>query len=83
MVFRNKKTINNNLGKTISGNTFDKTKMFFGFILGGGIDFAVTDNVLLRAEYRYSVYSKKKFNRDGNEVSYKTNDLRVGIAYKF
>ncbi|WP_019219901.1 outer membrane protein [Bartonella florencae] len=69
-----KKSINNNL---------DKTKMFVGFTLGAGIDCAMTDNVLLRAEYRYSDYGKKKFDRDGNEVSYKTNDLRVGVAYKF
>ncbi|WP_273756000.1 porin [Bartonella sp. MM73XJBT] len=78
-----KKSENNKLGKTISANTFDKTKMFVGYTLGGGIDFAMTDNVLFRAEYRYSDYGKKKFDKDGNECSYKTNDLRVGVAYKF
>ncbi|WP_208437740.1 porin [Bartonella taylorii] len=78
-----KKSVNNKPGKTISGNTIDKTKMFIGFTLGGGIDFAMTDNVLLRAEYRYSDFGKKKFVKDGNEFSYKTNDFRVGVAYKF
>ncbi|WP_208432654.1 porin [Bartonella taylorii] len=61
----------------------DKTKTFVGYTIGGGIDFAMTDNVLLRAEYRYSDFGKKKFEKDDSEVSYKTNDFRVGVAYKF
>ncbi|WP_208435001.1 porin [Bartonella phoceensis] len=78
-----KKSVNNKLGKTVSGNIFDKTKMFVGYTLDYGIDFAITDNVLFRAEYRYSNFGKKKFGKGGNEVSYKTNDLRIGIAYRF
>ncbi|ATP11888.1 porin [Bartonella henselae] len=62
---------------------FDKTKTLVGFTLGGGVDFAMTDNVLLRAEYRYSDFGKKKFEKEGSEFSYKTNDFRVGVAYKF
>ncbi|ENN95302.1 porin [Bartonella vinsonii] len=62
---------------------FDATKTFVGYTLGGGVDIAMTDNVLLRAEYRYSDYGKKQFDRDKDEFSYKTNDFRVGVAYKF
>ncbi|WP_273787822.1 outer membrane protein [Bartonella grahamii] len=62
---------------------FDATKTFVGYTIGGGVDFAMTDNVLLRAEYRYSDYGKKQFDRDTDEFSYKTNDFRVGVAYKF
>ncbi|OLL40803.1 porin [Bartonella henselae] len=66
-----------------SAQLFDKTKTLVGFTLGGGVDFAMTDNVLLRAEYRYSDFGKKKFEKEGSEFSYKTNDFRVGVAYKF
>ncbi|WP_273759896.1 outer membrane protein [Bartonella sp. ML70XJBT.G] len=65
------------------GNLYDDTKTMVGFTVGGGVDFAMTDNVLLRAEYRYSDYGKKKFMNNTHEFSYKTNDFRVGVAYKF
>ncbi|GAA5093709.1 outer membrane protein [Bartonella acomydis] len=61
----------------------DEKKTMIGYTLGGGVDFAMTDNILLRAEYRYSDFGKKKFVHDKVEMSYKTNDFRVGVAYKF
>ncbi|UNF52254.1 porin family protein [Bartonella krasnovii] len=75
---------NENGGKLIaSGTVHDETKTLVGFTLGAGVDFAMTDNVLLRAEYRYSDYGKKKYFKDTAELQYKTNDFRVGVAYKF
>ncbi|MGL2349728.1 outer membrane protein, partial [Helicobacter pylori] len=59
------------------------TKMMVGYTVGGGIDFAMADNVILRAEYRYSDFGKQKFVKDKLELSYQTNDFRVGVAYKF
>ncbi|EJF78117.1 outer membrane protein [Bartonella birtlesii] len=71
-------------GKVIaSGNLSDETKTFVGYTLGAGVDFAMTNNVIVRAEYRYSDFGKKKFSNDKYETSYKTNDFRVGVAYKF
>ncbi|WP_142415871.1 outer membrane protein [Bartonella massiliensis] len=68
----------------LTGGTWaDDTKTMVGFTIGGGVDFAMTDNVLLRAEYRYSDFGKKKFANDTREFHYKTNDFRVGVAYKF
>ncbi|WP_375654457.1 MULTISPECIES: outer membrane protein [unclassified Bartonella] len=68
----------------LTGGTWaDDTKTMLGFTIGGGVDFAMTDNVLLRAEYRYSDFGKKKFANDTREFNYKTNDFRVGVAYKF
>ncbi|OPB34763.1 outer membrane protein [Bartonella taylorii] len=69
-------------GKEPFSATSDDTKMMIGYTLGGGVDFAVADNVILRAEYRYSDFGKKKF-KDEIELKYKTNDLRIGVAYKF
>ncbi|GAA5105783.1 outer membrane protein [Bartonella jaculi] len=71
-------------GKVIaSGNLSDETKTFVGYTLGAGVDLAMTNNVIVRAEYRYSDFGKKKFSNDKYETSYKTNDFRVGVAYKF
>ncbi|MBX4335502.1 outer membrane protein [Bartonella raoultii] len=70
-------------GQTIAHDRSEAKKTVVGFTLGAGVDFAVTDNVLLRAEYRYSDFGKKKFEKDGAEFDFKTNDFRVGVAYKF
>ncbi|WP_438718557.1 outer membrane protein [Bartonella rochalimae] len=61
----------------------DETKILVGYSVGGGVDVAMTDNVIMRAEYRYSDFGKKKFAKDNVDLSYKTNDFRVGVAYKF
>ncbi|WP_455475940.1 outer membrane protein [Bartonella sp. B17] len=68
---------------TISGKIFDSTKMMVGYTLGAGVDFAMADNVILRAEYRHSDFGKAKFAKNLEEVFYKTNDFRIGLAYKF
>ncbi|ENN91289.1 outer membrane protein [Bartonella bovis] len=64
-------------------NTSDETKTMIGYTVGAGIDFAMTDNIILRAEYRYSDFGKQKFAKDSFELHYKTNDFRAGISYKF
>ncbi|AQX20129.1 outer membrane protein [Bartonella sp. WD16.2] len=64
-------------------NMVDETKTMIGYTFGAGIDFAMTDNVILRAEYRYSDFGKKKFVKDSLELHYKTNDFRAGVSYKF
>ncbi|MCZ2203359.1 outer membrane protein [Bartonella sp. A05] len=74
-----------------SSKPWDKTNTLAGFTLGAGVAYAVTDNIVARVEYRYTDYSsfgKGKFQKDilnktEEEYSYKTNDFRVGVAYKF
>ncbi|WP_019222254.1 outer membrane protein [Bartonella rattaustraliani] len=61
----------------------NEIKTMIGYTLGGGVDFAMLDNVVVRAEYRYSDFGKKNFAKEKLEMSYKTNDFRVGVAYKF
>ncbi|AQX19836.1 outer membrane protein [Bartonella sp. WD16.2] len=70
-------------GREISSFSLSDTKMMVGYTLGGGVDFAMADNVILRAEYRYSDFGKQKFAKDKLELDYQTNDFRVGVAYKF
>ncbi|ENN92652.1 outer membrane protein [Bartonella schoenbuchensis] len=67
--------------KPLEGLSDSKTMV--GYTLGAGVDFAMTDSVMLRAEYRYSDFGKKTFVKDKVEVDLKTNDFRVGVAYKF
>ncbi|WP_039760886.1 outer membrane protein [Bartonella queenslandensis] len=66
-----------------SGTLSDETKTLVGYTLGVGADLAMSNNIVVRAEYRYSDFGKKKFSNDKYETSYKTNDFRVGVAYKF
>ncbi|MBB5091485.1 porin family protein (plasmid) [Pseudochrobactrum algeriensis] len=69
-------TGNTDLGTTSNTNV--------GFTLGAGVDYALTNNLLLRAEYRYSDYGKKGIDdNDLVEAKLTTNNIRLGIAYKF
>lgn len=45
-----------------------------GYRLGGGLEYAVTDNVLLRTEYNYVNY---------DDTNFRDNQVRVGVAYRF
>lgn len=58
---------------------------FIGWTIGAGVDYAALDNVMLRLEYRYNNYGEEKNIGDSylRHVSYSTNHLRIGVAYKF
>ncbi|MFV3075109.1 outer membrane protein [Niveispirillum fermenti] len=45
-----------------------------GLRLGGGLEYALTQNVLARVEYNYTDYDKTRFDE---------NQIRVGVAYRF
>lgn len=76
-------SVRNDAGVT----AFSKDKTRAGWTLGAGVDYAMTDNVLLRMEYRYTDFGKKTYyisNADTNaRIKYNSNDFRVGVAYKF
>ena len=60
-----------------------------GWTAGAGVDYAATDNVIVRLEYRYTDYGRKDFTADldglelGASNKFKTNEIRLGVAYKF
>lgn len=64
---------------------YSDKKTLTGYTLGAGLDYAMTDHIILRAEYRYTDFGDKDFSLDGWErnVDMKANDLRFGVAYKF
>jgi outer membrane immunogenic protein len=61
------------------------TKTAFGWTVGGGVEAAVSDNVTIRGEYRYTDYGKDKFKVGGASYksSYTDHKALVGVAYKF
>ncbi|PQZ47803.1 autotransporter outer membrane beta-barrel domain-containing protein [Ochrobactrum sp. MYb15] len=67
-----------------------QSKTLTGWTIGGGVDYAATDNVILRLEYRYTDYGKKTFSAGDDDFGFdsvhnkfKTNEIRLGVAYKF
>jgi len=74
-------------GVQIDGS--DRTKTRAGWTLGTGVDYAMTDDVLLRLEYRYADFDKKTYHIAGKDtgggyrIKYNANDFRFGVAYKF
>lgn len=66
-----------------------QSKTLTGWTIGAGVDYAATDNLILRVEYRYTDYGRKDFSGSNELFSFdtgnklKTNEIRVGLAYKF
>ncbi|EJF91689.1 outer membrane protein [Bartonella tamiae] len=66
-------------------------KSMTGYTVGGGVEYALTDHILLRSEYRYTDYGRKGIKIDGDQfitpaefkIAHKAHDVRLGIAYKF
>jgi len=64
-----------------------QSKTHTGWTAGAGVDYAATDNVIVRLEYRYTDYGHKDYDFDLGAGSvrekFKTNEVRLGVAYKF
>lgn len=56
-----------------------------GWTLGAGLEYAFTDNLIGRAEYRYTDFGDFDFNIDGigSTTDLTSNDVRFGLAWKF
>lgn len=67
----------------ILSDSFKKTQV--GWTAGAGVDYAATDNIFLRLEYRYTDLGKKSFTllSDDVEGKFKMHEVRLGVAYKF
>lgn len=78
--------VKNSFGISAINNVYSDKETLTGWTIGAGVDYAATDNLILRLEYRYTDYGSKDFDfggTDGVPYKLKTNDIRVGIAYKF
>jgi outer membrane immunogenic protein len=52
-----------------------------GWTLGAGVEYAVSDNMTIRAEYMYANFGK--FHVGGTEATPDFNAVRVGVNFKF
>lgn len=60
--------------------------MRVGWTVGGGFEYAATDEWIVRAEYRYSDYGSVNSGSvvfDDYDIGLTTHDVSVGLAYKF
>ena len=57
------------------------TKTIYGYTVGAGVEYGVTNNITTRLEYRYASYQDQRFG--DNKYGFDTHDIRAGLAYKF
>ena len=65
---------------------FSATGTYLGWTVGAGLEFAATENVVLRTEYRYADFGSQHFVVPGwfsHVVDLKSQDVRFGISYRF
>ncbi|MGI2031259.1 outer membrane protein [Rhizobium panacihumi] len=60
----------------------DESRMFSGWTAGAGVDYAVTDKIFVRGEYRFSDFGEKEIVR-GMNVDFDQSVVKVGLAVKF
>lgn len=61
-------------------------KNLTGWTIGAGAEYALTDQWIMRGEYRYTDFGKTTFSAtqaDSYSGKLKIHDIRLGIAYKF
>ncbi|MBB4006219.1 outer membrane protein [Allorhizobium taibaishanense] len=54
---------------------------FNGWTIGAGVDYAITNRIFTRVEYRYNDYGSKSFS--GIDFDTKQNVVNVGLGVKF
>lgn len=74
--------------RIVAGGTrvVDESDTHTGWTVGGGAEYAFTDNWLGRVEYRYTDFGDKTFRSDfidEGKVDLKTHEVRIGVSYKF
>ena len=59
--------------------------MLNGWTLGAGVETKLTHNMTARIEYRYSDYGSHTYDLGGTgyRSSLNTNEVRVGLGFKF
>jgi outer membrane immunogenic protein len=74
------------INSKLESATGDDSNTHIGWTAGAGAEAKITQNIVGRVEYRYSDYGKKDYDLGGlDDVSSKltTNEVRVGVGYKF
>lgn len=61
-------------------------KTMTGYSIGAGVEWAMTDNLVVRGQYLFSDFGKDQFDFEGghfHEYDVKVHDVLLGVAYKF
>jgi outer membrane immunogenic protein len=78
----------NAAGTVLTTTTANKTKPLTGWTIGGGMEYALTNNVLVRTEYLYTAFNKSKYDPFPNPIAALTTNasaslIRAAVNYKF
>jgi outer membrane immunogenic protein len=62
----------------------DADLTFVGWTIGAGVEYAVSANVSLRTEYRYTNFGRQTgYDAFGSTSDLSSHDVRFGLSYKF
>ena len=67
---------------TTAGLSFSKSKPTAGWTIGGGLEYAFTDNITAKAEYLYVDLGDNRYY-GANKAETKFSVVRAGLNYKF
>lgn len=71
----------------IPGGAVRYSDTYTGYTIGAGLEYAFTDNLIVRGEYRFSDYGDQDYNGSFNalphNVDFQSNEVRFGLSYKF
>ncbi|MFC7334904.1 outer membrane protein [Rhodocista pekingensis] len=79
--------VSGRLGSVAGTPTMDENEHLNGWRIGGGVEHALTENVLARLEYNYTDYESYKvsYGQGGARTNAEPHEsaVRVGVAYRF
>jgi outer membrane immunogenic protein len=63
----------------------DVSRTHYGWNIGGGVDWGVTQNIVVRAEYIFDDYSTERYNigKNSYDVGASTSTVRAAVMWKF
>lgn len=72
-------------GDDLSGWSGSHSDTYWGWAVGGGVEYAFTDNWTMKAEYIYSDLGSTNFDElfDNHDLDITMQTLKVGVNYKF
>jgi outer membrane immunogenic protein len=68
---------------TVGG--FSSSKTVVGWTAGGGLEYAIDPNWIVRGEVRYTDFGKQNFNFAGDRIKVRFDEVttELGVSYKF
>lgn len=68
---------------TITDFGFSDSNTHVGWTVGGGVEYALTNNWTARAEYLYTDLGSKTYDNIGADAGVTSSTTRLGVNYKF